>query len=313
MLPPEPLERYLPSPETPPALPVAEKPKKSVGSIVAIILLSIALTAALAVIVIGVLQLSEAQKQLSEQQQEIEDQRELIDKKETFGAAMGELLGTARQFDGTLLGNLVPFSDFEAIAKDAWEHRWDGTLVDGDTARVQQATNDLAEKLTAAATQAASNSTGSTYESVIDQLGGGFVTSVLDDADSLCTKDVLACVLSDNPYLIHFDAESDSQEYMNEWIRTGIAYHEFAHVLQFTNPAETETAITAFGGDHETMADCFALTYLDGWTLDHTVWVSTTRYWEVNIGYGVTCDDSQRQSVRDWYGALGYTTQPIAQ
>ncbi len=66
-----------------------------------------------------------------------------------------------------------------------------------------------------------------------------------------------------------------SQPWMTDFIQTGIAYHEFAHVLQFTNPEATDAAVAAFGGDVETMADCYSLTYLLGWTLDHTVWVSS--------------------------------------
>ena len=100
---------------------------------------------------------------------------------------------------------------------------------------------------------------------------------------------------------------------MTDWLRTGIAYHEFAHVLQFTNPGPTDTALESFDGDTETMADCFALTYLDGWTLDHTIWINRYRYWEVSIGYGYTCNETQRQVVRDWYGQLGFQSRPITQ
>ncbi len=292
--------------------PVAQA-KKPVGKIIAIILLSVALTAALVFIAVNIFQLSEANARISEQEQEIQDQKDLIDKKETFGAAMNGLLDTAKLFDGALMADVVPFGDYESVARDAWAHRWDGSLLDHDTETVITFTQDLEVQLSAAATEASTNTTGSTYEAVIDQLGKGFVSSVIEDADTLCKKDVLACVISDNPYVVHFDAGSDSHEYMNEWLRTGIAYHEFAHVLQFTNPTETDISVAAFGGDHETMADCFALTYLDGWTIDHTVWVSSNRYWEVSIGYGVTCDESQRQTVRDWYGKLGYTTRPISQ
>lgn len=84
-------------------------------------------------------------------------------------------------------------------------------------------------------------------------------------------------------------------------------------MLQFTNPELTEEAVEAFGGDHETMADCFALTYLAGWTLDHRVYVTRYSWWDVNIGYGYTCNDSQKQVVRDWYTQLGYTSEPISQ
>ncbi len=135
---------------------------------------------------------------------------------------------------------------------------------------------------------------------------------MLEDADTFCNSDVLACVDSENPLVVHVDAADDGLEYTNDWLRTGIAYHEFAHVLQFTNPEPTEAALVSFDGDVETMADCFALTYLDGWTLHHTIWVSSYQYWEVDVGYGYTCTDAQRQVVRDWYGQLGVHARQIS-
>ena len=124
---------------------------------------------------------------------------------------------------------------------------------------------------------------------------------------------MLACVVSSDPYTVHFDAADTTLPYMNDWLRTGLAYHEFAHSLQMTNPGPTAVALEAFGGDSETMADCFALTYLDGWTLDHKIYVSSFEYWQVSIGYGYTCNDTQKQAIRDWYGQLGYQPAPISQ
>lgn len=107
------------------------------------------------------------------------------------------------------------------------------------------------------------------------------------------------------------DVAREAEPYMTDRIRTGVAYHEFAHVLQFTNPEPTATALEAFGGDAETMADCFALTFLDGWTLDSRVWDSDSSYWDVSIGYGVECDDAQKQVIRDWRASLGVQPRVI--
>jgi hypothetical protein len=289
------------------------KKKRPVGKLITIISLSIAFASALALLLMYVARLDEANTRILEQQREIEEQEILIDKKETFGAAMKELLDSASQFDGTLMADLVPFSDYETVARQAWVHRWDASSVDADTATVRAFSRELASQAAAASVEASTNVTGSTYESVIDSLGAGFVSTLIEDADTLCKKDVLACVVSDDPYTIHFDAASNAQPFMNEWIRTGIAYHEFAHVLQFTNPTPTSIAVKSFDDDWETMADCFALTYLDGWKLDHRVWTGNYRYWDVDIGYGYTCNETQRQVVRDWYGQLGFRSRPIAQ
>ncbi|QIG38501.1 hypothetical protein G5T42_02570 [Microbacterium sp. 4R-513] len=256
--------------------------------------------------------IADQREKISNQQDEIEKQKELIDKKEEFGAAMSGLLGTAAEFDGVLTGSIVPWHEYQVLAERAWRHRWDGDKVEDDTQGVRQAAADLETILATARQDAASNATGSTYESVIDSLGRGFVRSVLDQKTCSSSDDsVLGCVFGNDPYLVHFDAAGDQLPYMTDELRTGIAYHEFAHVLQFTNPDATAAVLPAFDGDHEVMADCFALTFLDGWTLDHRIWVSGYQYWDVSIGYGQVCSDAQRQAVRDWYGQLGVKPQPI--
>lgn len=218
-----------------------------------------------------------------------------------------------REFEGVLTTTVVPFGRYEDAITQAWHHRWTPAAIDVDIAAMQRAREDLATVLASSVTEATTNASGSMFEAVIDELGHGFISSVIDDADSYCERDVLACVKSDDPLTIHFDAADDAQPYMTDWLRTGVAYHEFAHVLQFTNPEPTDVALESFDGDHETMADCFALTFLDGWTLDHRIWVNSYTYWDLNIGYGYECSSSQRDVIRDWYGELGFHFQPISQ
>lgn len=289
------------------------KRKRPIGWIVTVILLSLAVVGGVVALVMLFQQFQDAQLQIRDQQQIIEEQEEVIDTKETFGLAMSELVATASQFDTVPFGDLVPREHYVRLAENAWDARRDVQTIEGLTAQVGQAHTELAAVLTAAQAQAATNATGTTYEAVIDQLGGGFASIAIDDADSLCGQDVWACVTGSDPYVVHYDADDTSQPFMTDFIRTGLSYHEFAHVLQFTNPGPTETAAAAFGGDYETMADCFALTFLPGWTLDHTVWVSDYQYWEVSVGYGYTCDEAQRQVIRDWRAAVGYQHEPISQ
>ena len=250
---------------------------------------------------------------IDKQDRTIEEQEDLIDKKETFGDAMADVLGTASKFNGTVVGDVVQADSITWVADKAWSHRWDADQLDNDIAEAKDIADELDALLLEAEAQAASNTTGSAYETTIDLLGGGLVSSVIDDADTFCSRDVIACVSSVDPRLVHFDAADHALPYMTDWLRTGIAYHEFAHVLQFTHPEETTIALESFSGDEETMADCFALTYLDGWTLDHTVWVSSREYWEVSLGYGYTCDGTQKQAVRNWYDSLVYTVEPVTQ
>ena len=302
------------------ATPPGVERRKPQTALITIIVLGVAMALALGALIFYHLQLQAANdlivnqnNQIDDKNTEITEQQDLIDRKETFGAAMTGLLEKASEFDGVLMASLVPFDDYQYIATQAWEHRRDPESLASDTETVVEYTDDLTALLTAAATEAGSNTTGSTYETVTDQLGGGFVASLVDDADSICKADVLACVFSDDPFVVHFDAADASVAHMTDWLKTGVAYHEFAHVLQMTNPEPTEIALDAFGGDEETMADCFALTYLDGWALDQRVYINSYTWWEVSIGYGHTCDEPQRQAVRDWYGALGFQSRSITQ
>lgn len=276
-------------------------------------LLALALAAAVAALVFYFLELDDANTLIDKQNRQIEEQEELIEQKEIFGAAMTGLVETARKFEGVPLESVVPYQRYELYAVQGWVHRWNLDSLQSDVERVENATEELETLLATANTEATTSTTGTTYESVIDQLSGGFATSLLDDADTLCADDVLACVMSDEPYTVHFDLADSTLPYMTDVLRTGIAYHEFAHVLQLTNPEPTESALAAFGGDDEIMADCFALTYLPGWKLDHRIWVSSYQYWDVSVGYGHTCDETQRQAIRDWRGQLGFHAEPISQ
>lgn len=264
-------------------------------------------------VVLLLLQLQTMQERLDQRDQKIEEQKGLIERKETFGAAMQELMTTAERFEPVRIGGLVPQWQLEYLAQTAWRHRYDAAALDGYTQEAGALTEDLASRLAEAESEASANATGSAYESALDALGGGFVTTVIDDADALCGSDVYGCVLSADPQVVHVDSSDISLPYMTDRLKTGIAYHEFAHVLQLTNPEPTETALAAFDGDHETMADCFSLTYLDGWTLDNRVWVDAYQYWDITLGYGLVCDEGQRQVVRDWYEQLGDDIAPVSQ
>ena len=251
------------------------------------------------------------ERDIRDKERELKEQRDLIEKKESFGAAVDALLGETAAYAGLPFPSLVPWDQYDALTEKAWSQRWDADGLDETIAAVELARQDLIDARAAATAAAGANASGSVYEATLDSLGSGFVQWKLDDADALCQNDVLACVTSDDPRTVHVDAADEVKPYMTDEIRTGIAYHEFAHVLQFANPGPTATALASFGGDEETMADCFALTFLDGWKLDHVVWTSSREYWEVSVGYGYTCNDAQKQVIRDWRAGLGIAPRQI--
>lgn len=294
-----------PAPPEPVAAPKVKR-RRRVGWIIAVSLLSVALLGVGALLVLTIMRLDEANTV-------IDEQNDLIDEKETFSTAMGALLTKSSEFDGQKVGSLISPDDFQLLAARAWNERRDADSMARIIRDVGSKTDELEAQLAAARDQAATNTSGTKYEEVVDALGAGFVATSIDNADVLCSSDVLGCVVSDDPYTVHIDEADVAVPYMTDFIRTGLTYHEFAHVLQMTNPAQTDVAVEAFGGDPETMADCFALTYVDGWTLHHTVWVSDFEYYEVDVGYGYTCDSAQRDAIVAWYDGLGYQSQPVSQ
>ncbi|MEP6477907.1 MAG: hypothetical protein ABJB03_00820 [Rhodoglobus sp.] len=294
--------------------PPPPRKRRRIGWIVTVIVLVLALIATGVVLAIALTRLSEARDQINDQRDEIKHQKDLINEKETFSSAAQELTSTTAQFDGLPYATIVDTDYYASIFRREWTHRWSAGSVEADTEDVRSATQELEGVLATAKEQAASNGTGTFYESITDQLGAGYVTTSLDTADAACQQDVWGCVTSDEPFTIHYDeSQTNVLPYMTDWLRTGLAYHEYAHVLQNTNPGPTDTAAAAFGDDWETMADCYALTELPGWSLDQRIYVSGNEYWDVSVGYGYTCDESQRQVIRDWVAALGYTHEPISQ
>jgi len=288
------------------APPPKPKRRRRIGWIITVTLLSLAVLGVGALLVLTYLRLQEALTV-------IEQQNDLIDEKQTFSAAMTDLVAKTTEFDGIKVGALVPQDRLDLLAARGWLNRRDADAMSGVTSDVRAEIASLDGLLTTAAQQAAENSSDTTYEATIDALGGGFVVTAIDNADKLCHDDVLGCVAGDDPYTVHIDKADTKLPYMTSFIRKGLSFHEFAHVLQYTNPVASDEAVKSFKGDYEKMADCFALAYLKGWKLHHTVWVSDFEYYEVDVGYGYTCNSKQKALIREWYEGLGYASQPITQ
>lgn len=257
---------------------------------------------------------NEESKRVNEEQQRfIQEQTELLDEKETFGVAMEDFMAKARTLDGVPIANLVALEDIETLARNAWDLRRAPASVASITADVRARAAELQAVIDAAAAQLGSNASGTLGETLIDGLGSGHVSVVFDDAAALCGGDPIGCVSSEDPTVVHLDADEYYAEYFDDTLRTLVAYHEFAHVLQFTNPGPTGVAATAFGDDWEFMADCYALTLTDSWSLDHRVWMSGSSYWDVSVGYGRVCDPAQRDVVRNWLGEVGFHYRAVSQ
>ncbi len=254
--------------------------------------------------------IGDQQQQIIDQQRRLDEQQEMIDRKERFGSAMNDLYETIEPLVGLPYATIVPWYRVEDLADRAWIHRRNPAALDQDVVDLQRLTSEISARSSGVREQAASNASGTAWEATLDDLGRGWVSTVFEDATP-CGATALACVSGTEPFTVHVRADTRIDPTMTDWIRTGAAYHEYAHVLQFTNPQATDDALASFGGDVETMADCYALTFLDGWSLDHEVAIDEYSYYEVSVGYGYACDEGQRQVIRDWAGRLGVTRQVV--
>lgn len=257
-------------------------------------------------------EIREQQQRLEQQQREIDRQREVIERKEEFGLALGAVEGAVAPLIGLPFASLVPWDRIDAVVDGAWSHRWSADALALDTDSLRDLADDLTAQRANAEVEAATNATGTAWEATLDQLGSGWVSTRFMDVSTECGDDAMACVWQVQPFVVRVGDRTRSDPTLTDWIRTGVAYHEFAHVLQFTNPGPTQAALDGFGGDVETMADCYALTELDGWSLHHEVPIDEVSLWEVSVGYGVTCDDAQRARIREWVSSVGVQRHPDA-
>ncbi|WP_053351683.1 variant leucine-rich repeat-containing protein [Leucobacter musarum] len=158
------------------------------------------------------------------------------------------------------------------------------------------------EQSVAAAEARRSNASGSLTEGIVDAAGNGFI-DVQYDAVTACLseprpgKENIGCVLAAQPLTVHLLPEA---EVGSEWMNLMLVTHELAHVYQRADDQGAEDYSGAyndllaqglFQGSKEVMADCYALTYYDQWSLSNG---------SESLGYGYVCDAAERQAIRDW-------------
>lgn len=277
--------------------------------------LSILSVVLVAVVVAGAfvyLQWMQSQAHVERLEEQVDDLDRKLDVKESFGESMAALMQTVKALEGAPVSGLVDYPDYQRLATEAWKERHTVLAVQAKAEAVDAHAARLEAVLARAQTERASNVTGSFSEDLMDEHGQGFAHIMFDDAGAVCDdSDAIGCVAADAPHVIHLDDETMAHESMDDWGRRMLTLHEFAHVLQFTNPEVTESALSAFDGDEEFMADCYALTITDEDTLDHRVWIGGGSYWDVSYGYGEVCDARQRDVIRDWIDDVAVEYRPL--
>ncbi|WP_146197047.1 hypothetical protein [Serinibacter arcticus] len=208
------------------------------------------------------------------------------------------------EFDGSPVAWLV--ADFE------WLFRQDELMADpswqqhsAQTVAAQTTTFREGLEASVAAAQARRvNASGSVSEGIVDAAGRGFV-DIQWDAATTCTpstetRRITGCIKKGDSLTVHLLPESE----LGEWASKFTVVHELAHVYQradnasYLNNDGDYKALLAqglFQGSEEVMADCYALTYYNEWSLTNG---------DFTTGYGHVCDENERQAIRDWAATL---------
>lgn len=150
------------------------------------------------------------------------------------------------------------------------------------------------------------NASGTLSERLVDEAGNGFIDLRWDAATSCEKADepdrrTLGCVKGGSPLVVHLDSQVDAG---GEWLTRMLVAHELAHVYQNADAARFDdhegdadrlVEKGLFQGSREKMADCYALTYYDQWTLEYDRGV---------LGYGYVCTASERTAIRQWAASI---------
>ncbi|MEZ2372154.1 hypothetical protein [Arthrobacter sp. RCC_34] len=173
------------------------------------------------------------------------------------------------------------------------------------TAEARQLRQKLEQRIAAAKVRRV-NASGSLSEGLVDSAGNGFI-DIRWDAATACGKaksktgQTVGCVKGSDPLTVHLLKESAFSE---DWDLRMVVVHELAHVYQradeWSSPggesrADRLVARGLFQKSNEKMADCYALTYYNEWSLERNGY---------RVGYGYVCNASERQAIRSWAAAI---------
>lgn len=198
-----------------------------------------------------------------------------------------------------LVADLLAFRRWESSIADP-------SLTDASVAQyaadARGAREQLEQRISDAATRRI-NASGSVTEAIVDESGQGFI-DIAWDASTACGTSrradegriTIGCV-SEEPLAVHLAAED---ELGGDTARRLVALHELSHLYTRADSDAKGAALSAstvlveqghFQGNSEVFADCYALTYLDLWTLTFD---------GREYGYGYICTPEERQLMRTW-------------
>lgn len=198
-----------------------------------------------------------------------------------------------------LVADLLAFRRWESSIADP-------SLTDASVAQyaadARGAREQLEQRIADAATRR-TNASGSVTEAIVDESGQGFI-DIAWDASAECGTSrradegriTIGCV-SEEPLAVHLAPED---QLGGDTARRVVALHELSHLYTRADSDAKGAALSAstvlveqghFQGNSEVFADCYALTYLDLWTLTFD---------GREYGYGYICTPEERQLMRTW-------------
>lgn len=155
------------------------------------------------------------------------------------------------------------------------------------------------------------NVSGTISEALVDEAGNGFI-DIAWDAATACSvsgkegRTTAGCTSGD-PLGVHILPET---QLFGDWGVRITTLHELAHLYQYADLEErmdqNQSAAMElmeqgfFEGSGEKLADCYALTFTGGWTLENE---------QGSSGYGYVCNEAERQAIREW-AALIHAPMP---
>ncbi|WP_353113357.1 hypothetical protein [Microbacterium sp.] len=219
-----------------------------------------------------------------------------------FAAERQKYYALAAELDGNPVASLVTeVRGFQILEQRAESPRLTEAIAADLAQEARERRERLQQRIDEAETRRG-NASGSITEGLVDAAGRGFI-DIRWDADTACAvsdrpgRTTTGCV-SEDPVAVHVLPES---QLFGDWGARMVVLHELthlyqradsdAHAIQESSEAMKLVEKGLFQGSSEKMADCYALTYLNGWTLSNELGT---------VGYGYVCNAEERQAIRRW-------------
>ncbi|MGA7147816.1 MAG: hypothetical protein WBX17_04910, partial [Microbacterium sp.] len=197
-----------------------------------------------------------------------------------FDAELARYHELAALLEGNPAAPLVTgASRFAALEQSRADPNITGSAAASLAQKAQAHRQELEQHIADAAARS-TNASGSVSEALIDDAGAGFIDLVWD-ADTACGESshseewaVGGCVTGSDPLTIHLDPADQSAGGTGQRV---LVLHELAHVYQKADHFSQADYVSIatdlveqgyFQGSEEVMADCYALTYMNQWTLE---------------------------------------------